>query len=112
MQIGQSWIMRLTQNEAILSIRNSGSIFDVINNIARRHPKNASLVDDEKVRISYGELLEYIEKFQSQLSSVGVNRSSRVAIVVPNGIDMAAVLLATTCAAVAVPLNPNNSKAE
>src|SRR5436190_12744791 len=104
--------MRLTQNDAIQSIQNSDSIFGVIENIARRHPKNASLVDDEKERVSYGELLEYIEQFQSQLSSVGVNRSSRVAIVVPNGIDMAAVLLATTCTAVAVPLNPNNSKAE
>jgi acyl-CoA synthetase (AMP-forming)/AMP-acid ligase II/acyl carrier protein len=104
--------MRLTQYEAIQSIRNSDSIFAVIENIARGHPKNASLVDDEKERVSYGELLEHIEQFQSQLSSVGVTRSSRIAIVVPNGIDMAAVLLATTCTAVAVPLNPNNSKAE
>ena len=33
-------------------------------------------------------------------------------VITGNGIDMAAVLLTTTCTAVAVPLNPNNSKAE
>jgi len=100
------------RNEAMQNVRNSDSIFSVVESIARRHPENASLLDDEKECISYGELLEYIEDFRSQLSSVGVNRSSRIAIVLPNGIEMAAVLLATTCTAVAVPLNPNNSKAE
>ena len=100
------------RDEVIQNIRNSDSIFSVMENIARTHPENASLMDDEEERISYGELFEYIEQFRSQLSSIGVARSSRIAIVLPNGIEMAAVLLATTCTAVAVPLNPNNSKAE
>ncbi len=55
---------------------------------------------------SYGELWNSIEAAVSALNAAGVGRNDRVAIVLPNGPEMAASFLAVACAATAAPLNP------
>jgi acyl-CoA synthetase (AMP-forming)/AMP-acid ligase II/acyl carrier protein len=42
----------------------------------------------------------------ADLNARGIVHDSRVAIVLPNGLDMAMALLGTSCAAIAVPFNP------
>ena len=51
-------------------------------------------------------------KIAYQLRSWGLDERSRVGIVVPNGLDMSAILLAVTSTSVAAPLNPSYRESE
>ena len=62
--------------------------------------------------LSYGDLLNLVENTVSTLNRNGIHRNDRVAIVLPNGAEMAACFIATSCAATAAPLNPAYQKAE
>lgn len=56
--------------------------------------------------ISYAELFRRVTAMTAELRKQGITPASRVAIVLPNGLDMAIALLGVSCAAIAVPLNP------
>ena len=59
--------------------------------------------------VSYQTLFSRVDALRGQLKDHGVThhgKRSRVAIVMPNGIEMSLALLAVTCAGVAVPFNP------
>ena len=62
--------------------------------------------------LSYGNLLNLVENTVSTLNRNGIRSNDRVAIVLPNGAEMAACFIATSCAATAAPLNPAYQKAE
>ena len=62
--------------------------------------------------LSYGDLLKLVETTVLTLNQNGIYRNDRVAIVLPNGAEMAACFIATSCAATAAPLNPAYQKAE
>jgi acyl-CoA synthetase (AMP-forming)/AMP-acid ligase II len=55
---------------------------------------------------SYGELSELAAHTTRWLNEAGVGRDDRVAIVLPNGPEMAAAFLAVGCACCTAPLNP------
>jgi acyl-CoA synthetase (AMP-forming)/AMP-acid ligase II/acyl carrier protein len=63
-------------------------------------------------QLSYQQLNERICKIAYQLRSWGLDERSRVGIVVPNGLDMSAILLAVTSTSVAAPLNPSYRESE
>jgi len=56
--------------------------------------------------LSYGQLRALAARTGAALNAVGIGRQDRVAIVLPNGPDMAAAFLCVACAAVTAPLNP------
>lgn len=56
--------------------------------------------------IDYAELHRRVNELAAALRQCGIRRDSRVAIVMPNGFPIALALLAVSCAAIAVPLNP------
>ena len=62
--------------------------------------------------LSYGALLDLVEKTVLALNRNGIHRNDRVAIVLPNGPEMAASFVAVSCGATAAPLNPAYRKAE
>ena len=62
--------------------------------------------------LSYGALLDLVEKTVLTLNRNGIHRNDRVAIVLPNGPEMAAAFVAISCGATAAPLNPAYRKAE
>ena len=62
--------------------------------------------------LSYGDLLQLVENTVATLNRNGIRRNDRVAIVLPNGAEMAAAFIAVSCAATAAPLNPAYRKAE
>lgn len=57
--------------------------------------------------MSYGALLQLADDTAAFLRSIGIGRADRVAIVLPNGPEMAAAFLAIGSAASTAPLNPN-----
>lgn len=62
--------------------------------------------------LSYGALAEVVDKVGRQLGSLGIGPGDDVAIVLPNGPEMAAAFLAVGSHAVAAPLNPSYTRDE
>ena len=56
--------------------------------------------------LSYGKLRELAAKTQRELNAMGIGRHDRVAIVLPNGPEMAAAFVCIAAAATTAPLNP------
>ncbi len=62
--------------------------------------------------LSYGALHNLVENTVLTLNRNGICRNDRVAIVLPNGAEMAAAFIAVACGATAAPLNPAYRKPE
>ena len=62
--------------------------------------------------VSYEALREQVARLAGQLRALGVERNDRVAIVLPNGPEMAIAFLAVASCATAAPLNPGYREEE
>ncbi|MEE9300176.1 MAG: AMP-binding protein [Alphaproteobacteria bacterium] len=62
--------------------------------------------------LSYAQLTRLIEETRARLRRVGGGPTSRVALVLPNGPELAAAVLAVAAGAAAAPLNPAYRRAE
>jgi oxalate---CoA ligase len=62
--------------------------------------------------VSYAQLQTRIENFARQLSALDIKRGDRVVLALPDGVAAAVAGLATIRTAVAVPVNPAQSRAE
>ncbi len=65
-----------------------------------------ALLAPDRPALTYRELLDQIRGFGTELRSRGVSRKDPVAIVLPNGPEMASAFLAVASYATAAPLNP------
>ncbi|WP_198375068.1 acyl--CoA ligase [Neoroseomonas rubea] len=61
---------------------------------------------NERPTMTYGALRELCQRTVGTLNRLGIGRGDRVAIVLPNGPEMAAAFLAIGCGATTAPLNP------
>jgi oxalate---CoA ligase len=83
--------------------------------IAGREPGQTDLsaiLAQGRKPLSHGRLSSVIGEVREHLRAAGLGPDDRVAIVLPNGPEMAVALLASMSAAAAAPLNPNYSRAE
>src|SRR5262245_33582587 len=86
-----------TQTAAILS--------DLLTVSDPTHP--ALVVPEGGPRVTYGSLRTQVEQFSATLHTLGVGRGDRVAMALPNGIEIITAFLGiATAAATAAPLNP------
>src|SRR5688572_18142760 len=53
----------------------------------------------DRAPLTYGRLLEQVERTVKSLRGLGVHRNDRVAVVLPNGPEMAVTFLAIACGA-------------
>lgn len=58
--------------------------------------------------LTYDALTSQVERTRTKLASMGLGRESRLALVLPDGPEMAVASLAVAASAVCAPLNPNN----
>ena len=73
---------------------------------AALHPDRAAVVTDDG-ELSYGQLDELANELAAGLAAKGVERGDRVAVMLPNGLAMAAAIYGVLRAGAAfVPLNP------
>ena len=79
---------------------------------ARRNPNNPALLSMERAPLTYSRLLAHCLRVMTDLNHAGISRGDRVAVVLPNGPEMAACLLAVTMGASCAPLNPNYRRRE
>ena len=74
--------------------------------------KGQCLFSDGGLELEYEDLVENIEEFGKQLSSIQMENNKICALVLPNGIDMAISFLALASYVTVSPLNPNYTKEE
>jgi oxalate---CoA ligase len=78
----------------------------VIDLLGSSESAEPALRSTEGLSLTHGDLRAAVERLAGQLRSDGVNRGDRVAIVLPNGPEMALTFLAVASCATAAPLNP------
>lgn len=74
--------------------------------LAAHSPAAAAIGAPGRDWLTYGELRELAAQVAGALHSLGIGRGDRVAIVLPNGPEMAAAFVTVAHAAVTAPLNP------
>jgi acyl-CoA synthetase (AMP-forming)/AMP-acid ligase II/thioesterase domain-containing protein len=93
------------------SLANGGA---TIGSLFRQHatmrPRHAAIVTPGFPALSYGELVRHIDRTGAALSSAGLDRASRVALLLPSGPELALTGIAVACNAIAVPCNPSISE--
>jgi acyl-CoA synthetase (AMP-forming)/AMP-acid ligase II len=73
---------------------------------AQRHPDALALLAPDREALTYRALVREIECTTSWLAAAGLGQGTRIAVVLPNGPEMAVALLAVMDCATCAPLNP------
>lgn len=90
----------------------SPSIPGLLKQGAARFGDRAALLGDGAGPLSHQQVWDRVEATVRRLNELGVGRGDRVAIVLPQGLDLALTFLAVASAATAAPLNPSHVEAE
>jgi len=75
-------------------------------------PESPAIVMSKGKFLTYGRLGEQIGAFGARLRANAIGRSARVAILLPDGPELAMAIVGAACHAVAVPINPNLTATE
>jgi acyl-CoA synthetase (AMP-forming)/AMP-acid ligase II/thioesterase domain-containing protein len=89
----------------------ASSIPEIIRRRTEIAPESVALASPSGP-VSYRRLLGYCAEVDGLLRAVGIGRRDHVAIVLPNGLSLAAAFLAVGSRAVCAPLNPAYTRAE
>src|SRR5215212_1164595 len=73
---------------------------------AEHLPDAVAIAAPGRTPLTYAKLHRHVEDTARLLNELGVSRNDRVAIVLPNGREMASAFLAVAAGATAAPLNP------
>ena len=87
--------------------RHHPSIVDALRATVDRDPEAVALLAPGRVAASYVDLLDQVDRIAQDLRAVGIARTDRVALALPNGPDAAACVLGVVAAAACAPLAPD-----
>jgi acyl-CoA synthetase (AMP-forming)/AMP-acid ligase II len=90
----------------------AASIYDLLKGLAQRNPEAVAISAPDCRPLSYGRLLFQVEETVRALSALGLKRNDRVAVVLPNGPEMAVAFLGVASGATCAPLNPTYTEEE
>src|SRR5262245_19491267 len=82
------------------------SIHNVLATQAERIPDAIAIVAPGRPPLTYGRLRIHVDHVVQTLNAMGLGRNDRVALVLPNGPEMAVAFLAIAAGATSAPLNP------
>jgi acyl-CoA synthetase (AMP-forming)/AMP-acid ligase II/acetyltransferase-like isoleucine patch superfamily enzyme/acyl carrier protein len=84
----------------------ASSVCDLLRDAADRNAAATAIVSPNRRPLPYGRLLHQVEATVPALAAAGVAPNDRVALVLPNGPEMAVAFLAVAAGATCAPLNP------
>ena len=87
-------------------------VIDLLNCVASQNPDAVAILAPGRALLTFRCLVDLIHDVVYLLTRCGVKRSDRVAIVLPNGPEMAVAFIAASAVAVSAPLNPTYQKTE
>src|SRR5215472_1250489 len=73
---------------------------------AKRVPAAPAILAPDRTALTYGVLHQHIDKTGRTLRATGIGRHDRVAVVLPNGPELALATLGVAASAVCTPVNP------
>ena len=76
---------------------------------AGRYPESAAIAAPKRRSLSYKRLWRQVEGMVAWLNAQGIGRGDRVALVLPNGPELASAFLGVSAGAASAPLNPGCS---
>lgn len=82
------------------------SVYDLLSRQAREHGGKAAIGAPGRKAMTYAELLRQVDYTAAALRDLGLQRDEAVAVVLPNGPEMATSFLGVCCATICAPLNP------
>ena len=82
------------------------TIGSLLRDAAQRNPESTALSAPNRPSLSYARLWRQVEGVVAWLNAYGIGRGDRVAIVLPNGPELASAFLGVSAGAVSAPLNP------
>lgn len=82
------------------------TIAGVITAWAKRTPNAIAVRAPERAPLTYGQLGRELARVNAMLNTLAVQRNERIALVLPNGPEMAVAFLGVAASATAAPLNP------
>ncbi|MBD3182749.1 amino acid adenylation domain-containing protein [Candidatus Poribacteria bacterium] len=83
------------------------SVYQILKQHGKNIPDSKAILGIDKNPLTYGELFQQARYVINSLNAMGISRNDRVAIVLPNGPEMASTFLTIASAATSAPLNPN-----
>jgi oxalate---CoA ligase len=83
------------------------TLHHLVKNSAATTPEAIAIAAPERRPLTYGRLLRQVEDTLVALRALGVHRNERVAVVLPNGPEMAVAFVAVAAGATCAPLNPS-----
>ncbi|HBB95697.1 MAG TPA: AMP-dependent synthetase [Blastocatellia bacterium] len=83
-------------------------IRSLLDNGERKHPA----VDTLNGTMTYQELADQVDKLAAYLTEIGLDRGDRIAMALPNGLEVIASFLAASTVGTAAPLNPSYTRDE
>src|SRR6476660_7129072 len=83
-------------------------IRSLLDNGERQHPA----VDTLNGAITYQELANQVDELAAYLSEIGLGKGDRIAMALPNGLEVIASFLAASTVGTAAPLNPAYTRDE
>lgn len=83
------------------------SIYELVAKQVKKAPEAVAIAAPGRSPLTFSGLLNQIESTVRTLRSCGVNRNDRVALVLPNGPEMAVAFMAVAAGATCAPLNPS-----
>ena len=81
-------------------------ISELLTYAANSTPDATAIMAPGRVALSYGRLSKHVCDIVDALNQMGIGRDDRVALVLPNGPEMAVAFLAAAAGATSAPLNP------
>src|SRR5712691_2607944 len=73
---------------------------------AARIPEALAILAPGRAPLTYGRLYQHVGDVVQTLYAMGLSRHDRIALVLPNGPEMAVAFLAVAASATCIPLNP------
>jgi acyl-CoA synthetase (AMP-forming)/AMP-acid ligase II len=97
-------------NEGSVEVRRTSVPFFCIPHILQHRaecgPDAPAILAPGRTALTYGLLYQHIDTMRRTLRATGIDRGDRVAVVLPNGPELAVAILAVETCAVCAPLNP------
>ncbi|MBI3948150.1 MAG: AMP-binding protein, partial [Armatimonadetes bacterium] len=87
-------------------------IADLVRAQAERSPDAVAIEAPGRAPLAYGRLYAHVRETVRRLNALGIGRGDRVALVLPNGPEMAVAFLSIAAGATCAPLNPGYREAE
>ena len=84
----------------------SNNVASLLEKIIQDHPSSPALIAPDGECLSYEKLGQIVDRVGRILQSLNISKTDTVAVMLPNGMEIAAAFLGISCHAICAPLNP------